>query len=170
VQMGDYWRRTGIGIYRPHLLQRVGPMQSLVDVEIFLQKGRRRQIIVVGNCRRRAAPGLDRESGEMGWRVADLVAPTKVPPSNRRRQGAIDRRREDLLLKLDKRHVDVGGGDAGSGECRIRVHVFRDIRPRQRRLIYLGRSVWGASDSPAADRSSDEIAAAARRKPINSFA
>ena len=104
-------------------------MQFLVDDEIFLQKGGRREIIVVGDRGGRAALGLDRVTGEMDWRVADLVAPTKGSAIKRRRQGAIDRRREDLLLKLDKRHVDIVGGNAASRECRNRVHVIRDIRP-----------------------------------------
>src|SRR6516165_7023884 len=137
-------------------------MQCLVDRKILLQKRDQRQIVVVGHNGGRAALGLYRETGEIGRRDADLVAPTKSSAIKWCRQSDINGRRKYLLLKLGERHVDNGGGNAGSSEYRKRIHVFRDIRSWKRRLSYLRRSACGAGYSPAADRSSDAIAAAAR--------
>ena len=70
------------------------------------------------------------------WAISSVVESKAIPAEKALKLNVIDliaTNMPDLLLKLDKRHVDVGGGDTGSRECRKRVLIFRDIRPRQRR-------------------------------------
>src|SRR5262252_4205707 len=134
VKVRHYRRRADIRGKRSHLLQRISPVQGLINRQIFLKSRRKRQIIAVRDPRRCTAPCLDSKTRVMEPSFADVVAPNEGPMPKWRQQTGVEGPRQDVLLELLYRDCDMGCRSSGFTQFGEWINIFRDIRSRESRL------------------------------------
>src|SRR5437588_13040271 len=160
------------GIERAHLIERIGPVDGLIDGEVLAEDRVERQRVHILDRRRPALQRLHRRARPRGRRVTHEIAPHVGPRLERGGLFLVEILREHLLLELE--HPDlkrrVADAPAGEGAERIYKPDPADLGAGQRRLLRLNRGEGsrGVEEQPArrVELPPDEPSGAYRRSQL----